>query len=134
MPRATVDQTETSRHDLQSLPEGYVVLRKLSYGQMLQRQEMAAEMAMKGDGRGGRSNKAEATIKMMQTLVTEYEFKNCIVEHNLEDENGQNLNFQQPGSIVRLDPRIGDEVSQLIDKLNQFNEVNLEKSEAGSEQ
>jgi hypothetical protein len=87
---------------------------------------MAAELAVKQDGQGRRrSSNMEGTIKVMQALVTQYEFSHCIVEHNLEDENEQLLNFSTPETLKALDPRVGDEISQLIDRLNQFEMVDL---------
>lgn len=134
MPRATADTTKTERHELKTLPEAYVVLKKLTYGQMLHRQEMAGEMAMKSQPGRGRNTPQEAVIKMMQSLVTEYEFRNCIVDHNLTDENDQPLNFSLPGTVMRLDPQVGDEISQLIDDLNQYQDDNpLGNSNTGSD-
>lgn len=114
MPKATVSN-DTERVDLRSCPEGYVVLRRLTYGQLLERREMAADMQITGDQRG-----AQGSIKQAQRAVAEFEFKHCIVDHNLENDAGQLLNFSQPGTIQMLDPRIGEEIGQAIDQLNQF--------------
>lgn len=119
MPRATVDKTRTTRHELKSLPEGFVVLRPLSYGEMIERQEMAADFAFKADGRQ-KQQSTEAVVKMMQMKVTQFEFARCIVEHNLEDENGVLLNFSHPQVVGTLDPKVGEEISKLIDSLNQL--------------
>jgi len=136
MPRATADTTKTERYDLKSLPGGFVVLRQLSYGQMLARQELAAELAVKTPQGGNRQQAVEGLMRIMQTAVSDYEFKNCIVEHNLEDENGNLLNFQVKGTVARLDPKVGAEVNALIDSLNQFEEFqvgDLGNSDNGSE-
>ena len=115
MPRATVDSKAEHKFDLQSLEGAYIILRKLSYGEMMQRQSLASDVAIKEEKR-----KAEMTIQMMQERVTEYEYTRSIVDHNLEDETGNKLDFNKPGTAARLDPQVGAEVSQLIDSLNQF--------------
>jgi hypothetical protein len=68
--------------------------------------------------RRGKSTKAE--LDMLSTASTAFDFRACLVEHNLEDENGQLLNLSQSENISRLDPRIGEEISILIDELNNF--------------
>lgn len=121
MPRATADLSAGEKVDLKSLSEGWVQLRKLSYGEMLERQDMAGKMAMSADAMAGGKN-PEATIQMAQSIVTAYEFARCIVEHNLEDEGGNKLNFQNAVHVNSLDPQVGEEISELIDKLNHLPE------------
>jgi len=118
MPRATVDISKTERHELKSCPGGFVVLRPLSYGEFLRRREMAGSMSINAGTAQGKE--VEGVIKMAQRVVTEFEFKNCIVDHNLEDENGNMLDFRQPKTIAQLHPQIGEEIGQYIDGMNQF--------------
>jgi hypothetical protein len=115
MPRATVDFSETHRYDLKSLPEGFVVLSRLSYGQKLERQQISMEMQMRSQGKD-----AEGSFSIATTKVAQFDFKHCVVDHNLEDENGKKLNFAAPSDVDRLHPQIGEEVGDLIDKLNSF--------------
>jgi hypothetical protein len=68
-------------------------------------------------------------VAMMQEKVAAYEFQHCIVEHNLENEDGTLLTF--PRDFTLLNPRIGDEIATLIDKMNQF-EVDEGNSGNGS--
>jgi len=44
MPAAVVDLNSTEKFELKSLPEGFVVLRKMTYGQKLVRQQNAQVM------------------------------------------------------------------------------------------
>lgn len=129
MPRATVDVNETTRHDLKSCPGGYVVLRRLSYGEYLQRREMVGRMRFTG------KKLDEAEMVAANKIVTAFEFKNCIVEHNLEDDNGQLLDFRSDISLRRLDPRIGEEIGNLIDAMHAppDDEESLGNSGNGSE-
>lgn len=128
MPRAVVNIEETVRKDLKSCPEGYVVLKRLTYGQYLYRREMAAKMQF--SGKPG-SQDVQGELAAANRKVTEFEFANCIVEHNLEDDHGKVLDFKQPHNVHALDPRIGDEIGRYIDEMNQF-EAELPPSSNGS--
>jgi hypothetical protein len=57
-------------------------------------------------------------IDVLNELSRQYDFKNCIVNHNLEDDNGNLLNFANPMSLDVLDPKIGAEIEGYIDELN----------------
>ena len=131
MPRATVSH-DTERFILKSIPVGegeepaFVELRTLSFHEMNMRQEMGARMYQETKvekGRGAKQ-KGEETVRgyfeLMNVAVTEYEFRNCIVYHNLEDENGNLIDFTLPMQAWRLHPKVGQEIGELIDSLNQF--------------
>jgi hypothetical protein len=140
MPRATVDMTATERFELKTLPAvgdeeaGWIEVRKLSYGQILARRDMATKMAIEGvGGNMKRDDDIKVTTDIIQKAVTEFEFKNCIVNHNLEDATGKKLNFGNPASVVDLDPRVGQEISALIDSINQWDEDLSGKDEPNSE-
>lgn len=147
MPRATIDLEETFRYDLKTLPAqngdlgGFVVLRRLSYHQMMQRRDIAAKIGWeerRATG-GKKQQKGEETIKAMMEVMNvatmEYEFKHSIVEHNLEDSNGNLLNFGNPETFRSLDPKIGAEIGKYIDDLNQeLTEDELENFQTASRQ
>lgn len=121
MPRATVNLDPTEKKDLKTCPGGYVILKRLTYGAKLQRSQEAMRMSMEMKrGRGKREQKAD--IDMLTTASTLFDFRNCIVEHNLEDDNGRMLNLHDQADVSQLDPRVGEEISQLIDDLNNFEE------------
>lgn len=112
MPRATV-ASQTEKFELKSLPEGFVVIRRMTYGEKLNRTDAMMNMKTTSDDR-------EMQIQMMSKKVAFQDFGSLIVEHNLTDENDKALNFKNVADIERLDPVIGDEIGQLIDKLNSF--------------
>ncbi len=118
MVRAVVSPDDKERIDLRSLPDGYVVLRRLSHGEYLAPRDLAMEMHMEGKGQ----KDMHALAKMMNREVTQYEFSKCIVEHNLEDEHGNLLNFGSPSTLDKLDPRVGEEIGKHIDRMNAFGE------------
>jgi hypothetical protein len=116
MPRATINPADTQRHELKTLEGGYVVLRRMSYGKFLDRQSDAMMMKVTGDAAGDR----EMDLRMMGRQTALLEFKECVVEHNLEDENGNVLDFSKPGTLDILDPRIGQEIGEYLNALNSF--------------
>ncbi|MCA1799962.1 MAG: hypothetical protein LC650_01530 [Actinobacteria bacterium] len=95
---------------------GFVVLRRMSYGEFLKRRDMISKMSMRGQGKD-----TEAVMEMANEVVTRYEFLTCIVDHNLEDANGNNLDFRSSKTFTQLDPTVGEEVAELIDDYNGFN-------------
>jgi hypothetical protein len=119
MVKAVADLTVSEEIPLKTLEGGWIKLRKLTYGQMMHRQDIAAKMAITSDQR---SKNVEMAIDMAQAVVTQFEFANCIIDHNLEDENGVKLNLSATADINRLDPQVGAEISDLIDGLNQLPE------------
>lgn len=126
MPKATVSQ-ELHHHDLKSLEGGFVGLKQLSFDQMLERRDKAMRMTMESEAPTGArrpSSKIEMESAMQWTRF--FEFSNCIVEHNLEDDNGQPLNFGNPMTLRILDPKVGSEIERLIEELNQEDEESLE--------
>lgn len=122
MPKATVDTSKTERFELKTLPAsegeeaGFIVLRRMSYGEFLKRRDMISKMSMKGEGKN-----TEAIMEMANEVVTRYEFQTCIVDHNLEDDNGKQLDFRSVKTFAVLDPVVGEEIAELIDDYNGFN-------------
>lgn len=117
MPRATIDTSDTQRFDLKSCPGGFVELRRLSYGKYLDRQTEAMQMKMEGN----RDSKSiAADIKMMGRATSVIEFRECITDHNLEDAEGNKLDFSKAHTMDMLDPRIGQEIEDLLRELNVF--------------
>lgn len=125
MPKATVSH-ETHRYDLRTCPGGFVELRQLSYYEMMHRRDIASKMFTEQKvqtGRARQKQSPEETIRaqyeIMNVAIMEFEFKNCIVDHNLEDDSGIKLDFNNPLTFRMLDPKIGEEIGRLIDDLNQ---------------
>lgn len=120
MPIATIVNT-SERFDLKSAPpDGYVVIRRMTYGEKLKRQGMLTKFRMEM-GRN-KSDAMNMDVDLDQEKVTLWEFANLIVEHNLTDENERALNFKNMADISRLGPVVGEEIQTYIDKLNSFEE------------
>jgi hypothetical protein len=75
------------------------------------------------------SNGGNPDIKAEVALINEFatlrEFALCIADHNLfeDDEETMKLDFKKPDHVRNLDPRVGDEISQLIGSLNDFERI-----------
>lgn len=126
MPRATVSQ-EPERFDLKTAPpDGFIVLRKMAWGEWLTRRDMGMHMAMKAGGR--KTDDSKIDIDVVQAAVTRYEFQKCVVDHNLEDENGTKLNLGTKQDFDRLDPRIANEIETIIKNLHEWDEEEAEEA------
>lgn len=130
MPVATITET-SERFDLKSLPGAYVVVKRMTYGQKLTRQQMAMKMQMRGN------SKRDSTldIEMMNRLTSLWSFANLIGEHNLTelmpDGSERPLNFANVADAEKIRSDVGEEIDTLIDKLNNFDE-DADESEPGT--
>jgi hypothetical protein len=122
------------KHELQTAPpDGYVMLRRLPYDEILKRREMATRLSMEQSSGGRRKARgykqneqvesSKIGIELIQVATREYEFANCIVDHNLE-VNGQLVDFSKPKLAFRL---VAPEVLQEIEMA--LSELNLETDE-----
>lgn len=128
MPKATVDPG-TTRIDLTTCPGGYVMLRALSFHEMEMRKDIAArayrEIKDTPQAKKGAEVPPErAYIESMNVAVTEFEFRNCIAEHNLfvDEAETQAIDFTKPMYTWKLDPKIGKEISEAIEKMTDSEE------------
>lgn len=116
---------DTVRRELRTCPpDGYVVLRQLSFDEMLERRDGATKVLMER-GVGGRNADAKMAVQIANKWSNHFSFPRCIVEHNITDDSGTLLDFSERTieSIFRmLDPKIGAEMERLIDELNQEEE------------
>jgi hypothetical protein len=118
MPRAVIDFNDTTKFPLKSLEGGFVELRRMSYGHKLQRNQIAMQMSVKGSGKN-----AEMDLKNETVKVAVFEMNACVVDHNLEDEKGDKLNLGKMEDVVRLDPKVGEEIDKYISEMNNFEET-----------
>lgn len=118
MPIATANVVEEVRVDLKSAPpDGFVVLRRLTFGQMVERREM---MKLSVSGKGGKDFQGE--MAMASAAMVRWEFARSVIDHNLEDATGRKLNLAVPVDFASLDPRVGEEIETKISELNNFEE------------
>lgn len=122
MPRATV-AVSTVKFDLKTLPEGYVVIRRMTFGEKLERQDEMMRMSASTDPQN-----RQLEMNLMVKKAALKDFSILVVEHNLTDADDRPLNFKEAKDVTNLDPRIGDEISQLIDSINAFEETEETKN------
>lgn len=123
MPVAT-RKLETVRHDLKSLEGGWVDLRQLSYDEMLERRDGATQILMERGVRNAENQ--QMNVKILNRWSNQFSFPRCIVDHNLEDDNGVKLIFSERmiDQVFKvLDPKVGAEIERLIDEMNQEEET-----------
>lgn len=118
MPVAIARTTEGERKELKTLPEGYVILRQMNYGQIIARREMLKLSVTSAKG----SKDFKGEMAMASKEITRFEFTHCIVEHNLEREEGVPLNLNIAADFDSLDPRVGQEIESYIGEMNKFDE------------
>lgn len=125
MPKATVD-TAGVQINLKSCEDGYVVLRQLPFGMMLKRRDLAAKYMQEFTGTDI-ADVNTITINILNEKSRQFDFANMILDHNLEDDNGNKLNFANPMTLDLLDPRIAAEIETQMDKMNgtDFDEKNF---------
>src|SRR3954453_6356606 len=116
MPKATAS-AETERHDLKTCPEGFIEARRLTFGEKLQRRAMVSKMKIET---GDKRKDFAGEMQLMNEAATHFDFTHCIVDHNLEDADGRKLDLGSPFDIKSLDPRIGEEISNVLDSMNNF--------------
>ena len=120
MPVAVANIEDSHRFDLKTAPpDGYVVLKRMTFGQVVQRRAM---MKLAVTGGTGAKKSFQGEMAMASEEVSRFEFGICVVDHNLEDANGQKLNLGNSHDFQRLDPRVGQEIEGHIAELNNLDE------------
>lgn len=119
MPKAVANISTTEKKELKSCPEGFIVVRRLTYGEKLERRAMVSYMRIAAE----KNQKDFAgEMQLVNEQATIFDFQKCIVDHNLEDENDNKLNLASANDIKRLDPKIGEEIDGILSDINNFDE------------
>lgn len=103
-------------------PDGFVVIRRMNYGESLKRKDMMASIAMEMQSKKSK-NEAETTklqMDLLQEKTSLWEFAQLVVEHNITDAKENLLNFRDPAHVKMLVGRIGDEIQMYINEMNSF--------------
>jgi hypothetical protein len=118
VPVAVVTDTAGVKEDLKSLEGGFVIIKRMTYGQKLIKSQLTMKMRMDMQDK----KKMGADIDLATRAVALWSFANLIEDHNLEDASGRKLNFRSPADVEALAGKIGEEIDTLIDKHNNFEE------------
>jgi len=120
MPAAVANTEDTVRHDLKSCEGGYVVLRCMTFGQSVERRALT-KLSLDLGGKGKKKDDPKGELALASREITGYEFRHCIVDHNLCHADGETrLNFNNPNDVNALDPRIGQEIEGYINDMNRL--------------
>lgn len=136
MPVAVVT-TEAQRYDLKTAPpDGYIMARPLPYGAKLERRDKATVMRMEQEVQRGKRKSRQRPQEDKETQKIEldmksnwaalHDFSYCITDHNLTDENGAKLDFDNPLVLKYLDPKIGSEIERILSDINDDDEESME--------
>jgi hypothetical protein len=124
MPEVGYDKAPIRRELKTAPPDGFVMLRRLPYDEILKRREMATKLTMPqtSNRRGRRRDKQEPeekiNIELIQLITREYEFANCIVDHNLTID-GNSVDFSNPKLAFKLvSPEVLQEIELYLSELN----------------
>jgi hypothetical protein len=118
MPKAVSNKEEVERHELKTCEGAWIDVRRLTYGEKLKRRAMVSKMQL-SSSKGSKDFAGE--MQLVNEQATLFDFQNCIVDHNLErDDEGNKLNLGNINDISLLDPRIGEEIDNILSELNNF--------------
>ncbi len=120
MPSAVVTNNVSEKIPLKTLPEGYVIVRRMTYGEDLARSAKATKLLVGTDsgGKGKSKDDFQGQIDIQTEALALWDFANLVVEHNCEDATGRTLNFKNINDVKILDKNIGQEIGQIIDDFN----------------
>jgi hypothetical protein len=118
MPKASVS-LDYERFDLRTCEGGWVELKPMSYGEKLERAQIATDMTIEAV-KGSKTSKAQVDIMQRRTAL--FELSKCVGDHNLYEDDAETvkLDFKSAKILDKLDPRVGDEIGKLIDEMNNF--------------
>jgi hypothetical protein len=119
MPVAVVTEDQ-HRFELKSLEGAYIVVREMSYGEKIMRSGMTGAMKLLKDNK---KSDYVGELSMETQKITLWDFANLIVEHNLQDKDGRDLNFKLEADVRKLSSKIGEEVGTRIDEVNNFEDI-----------
>lgn len=115
MPIGVITNAVSDKLPLDSLPpDGYVIVRRMNYGEKLIRSNMAAKFLMSSPTKD--SKDFQGQLDMQTEEVAYWDFAHLVVEHNVQDLDGRTLNFQNRNDVRKLDGAVGEEIGRKIDE------------------
>lgn len=134
MPKATAS-LETKRLDLDTVEGGYIVIRRMNFGQQLAAQDDSVKAVSRDKGRGKNGSKGDTEFEMqiMSSSATAKAFAYCIVDHNLDDgaDPPRKLDFTDIKDLFSLDLAIADEINDAINAYNKVGDSGKSPTKSG---
>lgn len=103
-------------------PDGFIKARSLSYDEVLTRRDLAAKFVYRQREANGTPATAEDLEMMMESAnsaVQKFQFSKQIIDHNLTLANGTRFNFTDARHLKKLPSKLGSEIEEILDKLNE---------------
>lgn len=123
MPVAVVVDDTSDKIELKTLPpDGYVVVRRMSYGESLAREAKATKLLVAGGDRKNSKDAPQAEVDIQTEALALWDFANLVVEHNCQDKDGRVLNFKNIADVKKLSGSVGREIGKIIDDYNDVEE------------
>jgi len=123
MPVAVVTENISDKIPLKTLPpDGYVVVRRMSYGEGLTRESKATRLLVAG-GSDNKGKDFQGEVDIQTEALALWDFANLIVEHNCQDLDGRLLNFKNVNDVKKLSDTVGKEIGKIIDDFNAAEET-----------
>jgi hypothetical protein len=76
------------------------------------------QIQMKADDNN--SGDAQMGVDISRAAIMEYQFRVCILDHNLEDETDRKLDFKQARDVHLLDSNIGQEINDVLENMHNW--------------
>jgi hypothetical protein len=123
MPVAVVVENISDKITLKTLPpDGYVVVRRMTYGETLARESKATKILVEGSDKNSKTG-PQAEVDIQTEALAYWDFANLVVEHNCQDIDGRVLNFKNIADVTKLSGVVGREIGQIIDAYNDVEET-----------
>ena len=118
MPKA-IATAEEHRLDMKTIEGGFIVAKRLTYGEKMQRRAMTAGMKIESQ-KGKKDFLGE--MQLINEQATVFDFQRCILDHNLfkDDDDLDKFDFSKINDIRMLDPRAGEEIDAWLSELNNY--------------
>jgi len=106
------------RFPLESVDGGWVKVRRMDHGESTERLDIA--LTFETNQETIDSKNPGALTRVATRATRHFEFEACVVDHNLGNPNGDQLDFSDSKQVDSLEPAVGDEIATLIREFNDF--------------
>ena len=97
--------------------QGWVETRKMNNGERTYRQQISTDYTVEGV-LGAKDSQTRVQIVVDALML--FDFKTCIVNHNLERAPGKLLDFSNEKDVRELSGIVGAEIASIISTENEF--------------
>jgi hypothetical protein len=136
VPKVTTSPSETERVDLKSCAGAFVILRKMTFGELNKRDMLLTTMKVMGGSRKKRASEDSifGILEGANDKVAQFEFQCCVVDHNffVDDEEKVPFDVRNVMHVNSLDPKVGGEIKRKIEDMNGIGDEDDDDEDGGS--